>query len=150
MPDALTGLDRIEFRKSEAEYGYFCGHGSAPSVELFINGVELTRLWDQEDDGGVLALEAKDAGADLAIWGPYPPFPGPAAEVPAGFVPVVTCGCGIFGCGGGYARVTFRVETVMWNDFRSATHDRPVGLGTFMFDLEQYESARLSASDIDN
>jgi hypothetical protein len=65
MHDALTGFDRIEFRRSDAEYGYFGGHGSAASVEVLINGVELTRLWINEDDGGVLALEAKDAGADL-------------------------------------------------------------------------------------
>jgi hypothetical protein len=76
MSDSLTGFDRIEFRKSEAEYGYFCGRGSAPSIEVFINGVELIRFWDQADNVGVLALEARDAGADLAIWGPYPPSPG--------------------------------------------------------------------------
>jgi hypothetical protein len=150
MPDAPTGLDRIEFRKSEAEYGYLCGNGSAPSVEVFINGVGLTHLWDQEDNGGVLALEAKDAGNDLAIWGRYPPYPGPIAEVPLGFVPVVTCGCGIFGCGGGYVRITFLAEAVMWNDFRSITNDLSVGIGTFTFDREQYESARLTASDRDN
>jgi hypothetical protein len=150
MPNRPPGFDRVEFRKSEAEYGYFCGQGSAPSVEVLINGVELIRLWDQDNNGGVLALEAKDAGADLAIWGPYPPSPGPVAQVPRGFVPVVTCRCGIFGCGGGYARVTFRAETVMWNDFRSVTHDRPVGIGTFTFDGEQYESARLMVSGNDN
>jgi hypothetical protein len=150
MHHASTGVDRIEFRKSEAEYGYFCGKGSAPCVEVFINGVELIRLWDQRDCGAVLALGAQDAGADLAIWGPHPPSPGPVPEVPSGFVPVVTCSCGIFGCGGGYARVTFSARTVMWNDFRSATRERPAGIGTFTFDRDQYESARLMASDIDD
>jgi len=72
------------------------------------------------------------------------------SEVPSGFVPVVTCGCGLFGCGGGYARVTFRAETVMWNDFRSAPHDRSAGICTFTFDREQYDPARLFASDIVN
>jgi hypothetical protein len=143
MANAQTGLDQIEFRRSDAEYGYFCGHGSAPSVEVVINGVELTGLWDLEDDSGVLALAAEDAGADLAIWGPYPPSPGPVAQVPHGFVPVVTCSCGIFGCGGGFARVTFRVDTVMWNDFHSATRRRVIAIGAFTFDREQYETARL-------
>jgi hypothetical protein len=151
MPDDSTGLDRIEFRRSEAEYGHFCGEGSAPCVEIVINGVELTHLWNQEKaDDGVLALEATDAGEDLSIWGPYHPSPGPIAEVPSGFVPVVTCGCGIFGCGGGYVRVTFLRELVQWHDFRSATGDRPIGIGSFTFDREQYESARLVAQNLDH
>jgi hypothetical protein len=140
------GMDRIEFRRSDAEYGYFCGHGSAPSVEVLINGVGLTQLWNERADQGTLGLMAVDAGDDLAIWGPRPPSPGPVNEVPSGFVPVVTCGCGIFGCGGGYARVIFRTDTVVWNDFRSATHDRPVPVGYFTFDREQYENARLMAA----
>ena len=149
MSDDLTGLDDIEFRRSEAEYGYFCGQGSAPCVEVVINGVELTRLWDEADDSGVLALEAVDAGDDLSIWGPYHPSPGPLAEVPPGFVPVVTCGCGNFGCGGGYARISFLPELVEWYDFRRVTGDRPIGIGSFTFDREQYEFARLAASQID-
>lgn len=150
MSDVSTGFDRIEFRRSDAEYGYVFGHGSAPSLEVVINGVELTHLWEQAGGDGTLPLSVEDTGEDLAIWGPYPRSPGPVAEVPSGFVPVVTCGCGIFGCGGGYARVTFRAGTVMWNDFRSAPHDRSVGIGTFTFDRKQYEAARLMESDIDN
>jgi hypothetical protein len=150
MANALTGYDRIEFRKSDAEYGYFCGHGSASSVEVVINGVELTRLWDLEGGGGTLALAATEAGAGLSIWGPHPPSPGPVAEVPSGFVPVVTCNCGIFGCGGGFARVTFSVDTVMWNDFRSATHNRSIAIGTFTFDRGQYETARLMSLFTEN
>ncbi len=65
--------------------------------------------------------------------------------MPRGFVPVATCSCGIFGCGGGFARVTFHPDTVMWNDFRSATHDRAIAIGTFTFDREQYETVRLDS-----
>ena len=134
MPEASSGFDRIEFRKTDAEYGYLFGDGSVPSVEVVINGIELTEVWKQAGGDGTLPLAIEDAGADLAVWGPYPSAPGSLAEVPSGFVPIVTCGCGIFGCGGGYVRVTFHADTVMWNDFRSATHDRSVGIGTFTFD----------------
>lgn len=142
--------DRIEFRRADAEYGYLCGHGSAPSVEVVINGVELSHLWDPECGDGTLPLTAVDAGEELAIWGPRPPSPGPVDEVPTGFVPVITCSCGIFGCGGGYARVTFTADTVIWTDFRSATHDRPVSVGPFTFGRDQYETARLMAKAAGN
>ena len=143
----MSGIDRIEFRRGDEEYGVSCGDGSTfPSARVLINGVELTQLWDQAtgagDAGEMLALMAVDAGEDFGIWGPHPPSLNRVFEVPDGFVPVVTCSCGTFGCGGGYGRVTFRADTVVWHDFRRATYDHPVPVGYFTFDREQYEEAR--------
>jgi hypothetical protein len=52
--------------------------------------------------------------------------------------------CEIFGCGRGYARITFRPNTVTWHDFHSVTGDKSVLLGYFTFNRTQYEQARLA------
>ena len=59
-----------------------------------------------------------------------------------GTVPVITCVCGDFGCGGATVRVTVDDEVVTWDDFRTANTRTPVpGLGPFRFERRAYLGA---------
>lgn len=63
-----------------------------------------------------------------------------------GIVPVITCACGDFGCGGATARVTIGDEVVTWDDFRTAnTREPAAGLGPFQFERRAYMAALAQA-----
>ena len=142
--DAFSATDRIEFRRVEIKYEWDTGRQFS-AVEVVINGVELSRRWQQATTRSVSPMLVAELGQELAPWGPYPPQPTPEVEeVPDGFAPVLTCSCGTFGCGGAYARIIFRPNTVAWHDFHSVTGDRSVPLGYFTFNRTQYEQARLA------
>ncbi len=61
--------------------------------------------------------------------------------MPDGYVPVLTCTCGEFGCGGASAHITFDLGTVTWGDTRTATYEQPVDLGPFRLKRQAYEAA---------
>jgi hypothetical protein len=61
--------------------------------------------------------------------------------VPLGYVPVLTCTCGNFGCGGAFARITFDRGTVIWSDFKTATYEQSVAIGPFRIKRKVYEAA---------
>lgn len=52
---------------------------------------------------------------------------------------VLTCACGIFGCGGVTARITFHDAIVTWGDFTEANYGDAIPLRTFRFDRALYE-----------
>lgn len=64
------------------------------------------------------------------------------SEAPEGFIPVLTCGCTVYGCGGSYARIRFKADTVERSDFHNQLTDKPVRVGPFFFERSQYENAR--------
>jgi hypothetical protein len=129
------GTDKIEFRSR--------GSGVNERVIVTINGIDLTDLWVAAKEQPVDPLPTDEVGLGLVGWSEYGELPprADAHAVPDGSVPVLTCTCGEFGCGGASARITFERSTVIWGDFRTATHERPVKLGPFRFKRRDYEVA---------
>lgn len=144
--DAFEGsVSRIEFRQGSAPVPWDEAR-NYPTIEVLIDGVKLTSLWQEATKEERPALSALDAFADLAMWGPdwtnvHPD--GTFRSVREGYSPVLTCSCTVFDCGGVCARITFTETMVIWEDFRPA---RPrvsaPPLGPFSFDRHQYEEAR--------
>ena len=98
--DAFSASDRIEFRRVEIKYEWDTGRQFS-AVEVVINGVGLSRRWQEATTRSVSPMLIAELGEELAPWGSYPPQPMPEAEeVPDGFAPVLNCSCGTFGCGG--------------------------------------------------
>ena len=133
--DDWVGTDVIEFRSR--------GGGVNERVVVTINGIELSDLWVGAKQHPTDPLPAAEVGPGLAAWTHYGDLPPrfEAHAVPDGFVPVLTCTCGEFGCGGASARITFASGTVTWDDFRTATYEQPVDLGPFLFKQQEYEAA---------
>ena len=131
-------VDVVEFRRT--------GGGLNERAAVVINGVELTRLWQQATRRGSSPLFVSEVGGSLELWGPdggVPPSPFLVEWVPEGSAPVLTCSCGDFGCGGALIQISFeRRRLVTWRDFRTANYEEPVDLGAFTFDRTQYEEAR--------
>jgi hypothetical protein len=133
--DDWMGTDSIEFRSR--------GAGVHERVVVRINGTELTDLWVAARQQPTDPLPVAEVGTGLAAWSEHGELP-PRHEgdaVPDGSVPVLTCTCGQFGCGGASARITFERATVAWGDFRTATYQKPVALGPFRFKRHHYEEA---------
>lgn len=158
-------VSRIKFRQS------------GETIDVLIDGVTLVTLWqraaeeveareasghDKADDLGMRAgdgsidevrepLFVSGLPADLGMWGPSPETveyrTWEYEYIPEGFAPVLACGCGAFQDGGVYARVTFREDTVVWNDFHLIGNEQPAPVGPFIFDRQQYEEARWAFSD---
>ena len=133
--DDWMGTDAIEFRSQ--------GAGVHERVIVTINGTKLTDLWVAAKQQPTDPLPTAEVGTGLAAWSEYGELPPriDAHAVPDGSVPVVTCTCGEFGCGGGSARITFERSTVIWGDFRTATHEKTVSLGPFRFRRRDYDAA---------
>ena len=127
----------IEFRRGT--YGLpWDPEKQVETVEVVIDGVPLSERFEAAGSSGI-AILVGDITADLAMWGPDSLDESPAAE---GFVPVLTCGCTIYGCGGSYGRISFDADVVEWSDFHNQGTDEPVSIGPFVFDRQQYERAR--------
>jgi hypothetical protein len=117
-----------------------------PVVDVRINGVDLqehvlTAMRRQRpgiDFGGpnlAQCLRVDDVAPPSRHW-----LGGPKDSelMVRGHAAVLTCSCGIFGCGGTAARITVGPETVTWSDFVDPwLHPDPVG--TFTFDRAAYE-----------
>jgi hypothetical protein len=103
--DDWMGTDVIEFRSR--------GGGVNERVVVTINGVELSDLWVGAKQHPIDPIPAAEVGTGLAAWGQYGELPPriEAHAVPDGSVPVLTCTCGEFGCGGASARITFDRST---------------------------------------
>jgi hypothetical protein len=128
----------IEFRRGT--YGLpWDPERHVQTVEVVIDGMTLSARFEAEGSTGVAMLVGDDVTADLAMWGP-----GPVARSEArdGFVPVLTCGCTVYGCGGSYGRISFGADTVEWSDFHKQGGDEAIDIGPFVFDRQQYEQAR--------
>ncbi len=115
-------------------------------VQVLINGTEMTRLWRQVQHRDAEPIWLDWVGPSLERWGPYPTAPSDDITkwVPEGYVPILTCSCGDFGCGGACVRVSIERRIVRWSDFTTANGAKPVSLGPFTFDRKQYEDARRS------
>ena len=109
------------------------------TVIVVIDGLSLSEHFLAARSEGFAVLLGDETTPDLGIWGPTPPA---ETEAPEGFVPVLTCGCTVYGCGGSYARITFERDVVVWGDFHNQGTDELVDTGPFVFNREQYERAR--------
>jgi hypothetical protein len=109
------------------------------TVVVVIDGLSLSEHFLAARSEGFAVLLGDEVTSDLGIWGPNPPA---ELEAPEGFVPVLTCGCTVYGCGGSYARITFEPDAVVWGDFHNEGTDKLVDTGPFVFDQRQYELAR--------
>ena len=128
----------IEFRRRTCELPWDPGH-VVPTVEVVIDGRTLSEHFMAAGSAGSAVLLGDDVTAELGLWGPDAPA---GSQAPEGFVPVLTCACTVYGCGGSYARVRFEGDTVRWSDFHNEGTDEPVDIGPFTFDRQQYERAR--------
>jgi hypothetical protein len=107
--------------------------------DLVVNGRSLAELWEQATERAALALPDRDMRR----------YSGSEEEPTAnlaqnGTVPVITCACGDFLCGGATVRVTVGDEVVTWDDFRTANTRAPVDLGPFRFERRAYMAALAS------
>jgi hypothetical protein len=138
-----VALNCVGFRRGSIELPWERGR-YASTVEVLIDDVELTVRLREVTRHGVVPILASDVDDELAVWGPPGTIPQ-SWMIPDGLVPVATCGCTIFGCGGACARVEFQGDLVVWRDFHEVLNPDeavPVALGTFVFDRRQYEEAR--------
>ena len=128
----------IEFRHGTYELPWDPEH-HVPTVEVVIDRLSLSERFMAAGSAGFAVLVGDEVTADLRTWGSDPPV---ESEAPEGFVPVLTCGCTVYGCGGSYARIRFETDTVEWSDFHNEGTNEPVDVGPFTFDRQQYERAR--------
>ncbi len=128
----------IEFRRGTYPLPW-APENHVQTIEVVIDGVSLSERFAEVGSSGYAILADEEVATDLGIWGP-----GPVEEwdAPEGFVPVLTCGCTVYGCGGSYARITYKADTVQWSDFHNQGSGKPVAVGPFFFDRGQYEQAR--------
>jgi hypothetical protein len=128
----------IEFRPATKRLPWAPEH-VVPTVEVIIDGASLSECFAEVGSSGEAMLMGDGIATDLAIWGS-----GSIAEseAPEGFVPVLTCGCTVYGCGGSYASIRFKADTVEWSDFHNQVTDKPVRVGPYFFERSQYENTR--------
>ena len=156
-------MDVIELR-AEIETDLEPGDDPETVVTVHINGEDLraiiattqrdarTRRWETDewvrenyaslDDW--LAIDNFDVWLDLTdVAPPSRHWLGEPDEwlSERGRAAVLTCGCGMFGCGGVAARITVARDTVTWGDFRFANSPTVVPIGPFTFDRAAYEAA---------
>jgi hypothetical protein len=139
-----VAVNRVAFRHGSIELPWEAGRYTS-TVEVLIDDVELSVRLREVTRRGVVPMLAGDIDDELAVWGPSPEAIPEADMIPDGLVPVATCGCTTFGCGGACARVEFQGDLVVWRDFHevlSPDEAIPVALGNFVFDRRQYEEAR--------
>jgi hypothetical protein len=132
-------------------------------VAIEVNGVDLQRLLAAAEGGAALAgYEAGEGytlGLDLDdLQRPEYGFPFERGNDPlpvrshwlgrplarfdeSGRTAVLTCNCGVFGCGGFTATIAATDEAVTWSEFHHANWGPTVSLGPFEFDRDQYEKA---------
>jgi hypothetical protein len=137
-----VAVNRVAFRHGSIELPWEAGRFTS-TVEVL--NVELSVRLQAVTRRGVVPMLAGDIDDELAVWGPSPEAIPEADMIPVGLVPVATCGCTTFGCGGACARVEFQGDLVVWRDFHevlSPDEAIPVALGNFVFDRRQYEEAR--------
>ncbi len=136
--DRNTVRNVIEFRRGTQALPWDSAR-LVQTVVVVIDGLSLTEHFLAARSEGFAVLLGDETTPDLGIWGPDPPA---ETEAPEGFLPVLTCGCTVYGCGGSYARITFESEVVVWSEFHNEGTDEPVYTGPFVFDRQQYERAR--------
>jgi hypothetical protein len=141
-------LNRIEFRRGTTTPAWGAGN-DVSTVDVLIDGACLKTLWQEATGTDHQSLLAHGLSNDLEMWGPYSTGATDSyrRDVPSGFVPVLTCSCTTFGCGGVYARITFTPTTATWRDFRRVRRTETSPVGPFVFDRQQYEDARRAFLD---
>ena len=157
-------MDEIELRAVLDETDAELGEPPETLVSVHINGEDLraiiassqrdvrTRRWETEDSAREecpsldewLAVDNWDVWLDLSDVAPpsrhWLGEPGEWLEE-QGLAAVLTCSCGMFGCGGVAARIALEHDTVTWSEFRFANAGPVVPIGPFTFDPAAYEAA---------
>ncbi len=139
-----VAVNRVAFRHGAIELPWEAGRHIS-TVEVLIDDVELSVRLREVTRHRVVPILAGDIDDELAVWGPSPEVIPESDSIPDGLVPVATCGCTTFGCGGACARVEFQGDVVVWRDFHEVLNPDesiPIALSNFVFDRRQYEEAR--------
>jgi hypothetical protein len=105
-------------------------------VDVLVDGVSLSAALDAG------RVDSKDFATLSDRWRNRSHAPVPGYDEPAGWVPLLTCSCGDWGCGGITMHVETHRGTVKWCDLSSSDGSERMGVGSYVFAWDQYEQAR--------
>jgi len=139
-----SGISTVEFRRLDS--GVATG---GLTVQTVIDGESLESQWNEKgkwSNSVPLTTWPDDGVTVLDLWsGTFDPSTYDGELYVEGRTAVLTCSCGQLGCGGVVACIGFTYETVTWGDFRHANYLTTQGMGSFVFDRSQYDSALAEA-----
>ena len=125
-------MDSIEFRLVDVGSVEGGGTATATGVEPVIGGIGLMRRLEAVDVGAAPVRAADALWPGRLIW---------LGDPPPGRVPLATCVCGLWECGGVTAEITLDGRRARWSELTEVPSGAPTTIGPFAFRRAAYEAA---------